>query len=181
MAVREFRIPLSIISPQEPGDHQNRGPKSAPSPSFSGFWVDFLLFQNALQNFEKTWKKMGKSRILVSHTPPKTLPKSYQNRGPKKHAIFHQFWLEFWCLLQEPTSKKRAPTQCFVNFSHNSLHRLLRAFSVQKTYRKPFQNDVRTLPKSMPKTCCFSTSIFSGFGLNFGGSWASKLEPSWLL
>ena len=26
----------------------------------------------------------------------------------------------------------------------------------------------------MPKTCCFSTSIFSGFGLDFGASWASK-------
>ena len=33
----------------------------------------------------------------------------------------------------------------------------------------------------MPKTCCFLTSIFSGFGLDFGGSWASNLEPSWLL
>ena len=28
----------------------------------------------------------------------------------------------------------------------------------------------------MPKTCCFSTSIFSGFGLDFGGSWASKIR-----
>ena len=26
----------------------------------------------------------------------------------------------------------------------------------------------------MPKTCCFLTSIFSGFGLDFGGSWTSK-------
>ena len=26
----------------------------------------------------------------------------------------------------------------------------------------------------MPKTCCFSTSIFSGFGLDFKRSWASK-------
>ncbi len=26
----------------------------------------------------------------------------------------------------------------------------------------------------MPKTCCFSTSIFSGFGVDFGRSWASK-------
>ena len=31
----------------------------------------------------------------------------------------------------------------------------------------------------MPKTYCFSASIFSGFGLDFGGSWASNLEPSW--
>ena len=37
------------------------------------------------------------------------------------------------------------------------------------------------MKKSMPKTCCFSTSIFSGFGFDFGGSWASKMEPSWLL
>jgi hypothetical protein len=28
---------------------------------------------------------------------------------------------------------------------------------------------------------CFLTSIFSGFGLDFGGSWDAKLEPSWLL
>ena len=32
----------------------------------------------------------------------------------------------------------------------------------------------------MPKTCCFLTSFFSGFGLDFGASWASKMEPSWL-
>ena len=31
----------------------------------------------------------------------------------------------------------------------------------------------------MPKTCCFLTSFFSGFGLDFGASWASKMEPSW--
>ena len=30
----------------------------------------------------------------------------------------------------------------------------------------------------MPKTCHFLTSLFSGFGLDFGGSWASNLELS---
>ena len=60
---------------------------------------------------------------------------------------------------------------CFCNFH---------AFSVQKTYQKPFQNEVRTMKKSMPKTCCFLTSIFWGSGLDFGASWASKMEPSWL-
>ena len=54
---------------------------------------------------------------------------------------------------------------CFCNFH---------AFSVQKTYQKPFQNEVRTLPKSMPTKLYFSTSIFWGFGLDFGASWASK-------
>ena len=33
----------------------------------------------------------------------------------------------------------------------------------------------------MSKTCRFSTSIFSPFGLDFGGSWAPKMEPSWVL
>ena len=28
--------------------------------------------------------------------------------------------------------------------------------------------------------CCFSTSIFSRLGLDFGRLWASKMEPSWL-
>ena len=32
----------------------------------------------------------------------------------------------------------------------------------------------------MPKTCCFSTSIFAGFGLDFGRFWASKMQPNWL-
>ena len=31
----------------------------------------------------------------------------------------------------------------------------------------------------MPKTYCFLTSIFWGFSLDFGRSWASKMEPSW--
>ena len=30
----------------------------------------------------------------------------------------------------------------------------------------------------MPQTCCFLTSFFSRFGLDFGVSWASKMEPS---
>ena len=41
-----------------------------------------------------------------------------------------------------------------------------------KTYEKPFQNDVRTLPKSMLKTSGLSTSIFSGLGFDLGRSWA---------
>ena len=41
-----------------------------------------------------------------------------------------------------------------------------------KTYEKPFQNDVRTLPKSMLKTSGLSTSIFSGLSFDLGWSWA---------
>ena len=50
---------------------------------------------------------------------------------------------------------------------------------VPRTYQKTYQNDVRTLQKSMLKIYCFFTLIFLGFGLNFGSSWASNLEPSW--
>ena len=41
-----------------------------------------------------------------------------------------------------------------------------------KTYEKPFQNDVRTLLKSMLKTFGLSTSIFSGLSFDLGWSWA---------
>ena len=47
-----------------------------------------------------------------------------------------------------------------------------------KTSQKAFQNEVRDLQKSMLKTPCFSTSIFSRLGLDLGASWASKAEPS---
>ena len=107
------------------------------------------------------------------------LPKYIKNRDPNKHAIFQQFWFDFCCLLQRPNIKIRAPSQCFVDFSHISHVRFSRAFWSLKTYQKPFQNEVRTIEKSMLKMCCFSTSNFSGFGLDLGASWASKMEPSW--
>ena len=117
---------------------------------------------------------MRKSRIWASQNHPKILPKCLRKRCPNRHVIFHRFLPDFGCLSQRPTLDFCWQGHSFVSFSHYSMFRLLYAFSVQKTYQKPFQNEVRTLPKSMPKTCCFSTSIFSGFGLNFGGSWASK-------
>ena len=52
--------------------------------------------------------------------------------------------------------------------------------------------DPKNLPKTLEKRCpnpykidpknvLFFNIDFSGFGLDFGGSWASKMEPSWLL
>ena len=35
------------------------------------------------------------------------------------------------------------------------------------------------MEKSIPKTWRLSTLIFSGFGIDFGSSGTSKLEPSW--
>ena len=60
-----------------------------------------------------------------------------------------------------------------------SLHRFGHLFCLCKTHRKPFQNGVRTMEKSIPKTWRLSTLIFSGFGIDFGCSGTSKLEPSW--
>ena len=54
------------------------------------------------------------------------------------------------------------------------------AFTLAFRYLLAARRYVRSTWNSMPKTCCFLTSIFSGFGLDFGGSWASKMEPSWL-
>ena len=129
---------------------------------------------------EKMTKKMRKSRILAFQSPPKTLPKSFQNRCPKKHTIFHSFLTLFFLILKRRNLENINFTQVksrFLRFSLKSCFCNCHAFSVQKTYQKPFQNDARTLQKSMSKTSCFSTSIFSGFGLDLGASWGSKWEP----
>ena len=60
------------------------------------FFVAFfsIFYPSKLQSkfcIEKMTKKMRKSRILAFQNPPKTLPKSFQNRCPKKHRIFTAF------------------------------------------------------------------------------------------
>ena len=72
-------------------------------------------------------------------------------------------------------------TPLFSKFSQESCSCNFHAFWTQKTCQKPTPDEARTVKKSMPKTCRFSTSIFSSFGLDFVASWASKLEPSWFL
>ena len=150
-----------FFSPQEGWDHRNPVTKFAPS-AFSGllnrlFCSSRVCFKN---DFEKTSKKLRKSWILASQNFPKIHPKCLPNRCFKKHAIFHWFLLIFGCLLQDPNLKFHAPTQCFVSFSQKSNVRFWHTFSIQKTFQKPFQNEVRTLPKSMLKTCWFLTLIF---------------------
>ena len=134
--------------------------------------------ESRLKNdIEKTSKKVRKSRILASQTLPKTLPKSYQNRGSKKHAIFHRFLLDVFLFFNLRFLENRGfpiGKSLILRFSLKSCFYKFNAFLVQKTYQKPFQNEVRTLPKSMPKMGCFLTSIFSGFGLDFGGPWDAK-------
>ena len=141
--------PLPAVSRQAPGAHF--------VAIFSNFRVSKLHSKFCM---EKTSQKVRKSWILASQSLPKTLPKSIQNRCPKKHAIFHRFLLETCFVATVPTSIFYWFLQCFLLVGHFSLNRFLHEFSVQKTYQKPFQNEARTPPKSMLKMCCFSTSIF---------------------
>ena len=82
--------------------------------------------------------------------------------------IFYWFLFDFWCLLQKLNLKFHRPSQCFVDFSHTSHVRFSRAFWIQKTYQKLFQNEIGIVKKSMPKTIRFSIQFFGASGSNFG-------------
>mgnify|MGYP001206107243 CR=1 FL=1 len=114
-------------------------------------------------------KKVRKSRFSATQNPPKILPKRLRNRCSNKHAIFHRFLLQRASVAKAPTSILYWFLQYKMALGRFSSSCFLHGFGVQKTYQKPLKNDVRTLTKSIPKTCCFSTSIFWGFGLDFGG------------
>ena len=128
---------------------------------------------------EKTSKKLRKSRILASQNPPKTPPKTTQNRCPKKNAIFHRFLFEKCFVAKMPTSISYWFLQYKMALGRFSSNCFLNGFGVPKTIQKPLKNHAWATQKSISKTCCFLTSIFSRFGLDFGASWASKMEPSW--
>ena len=82
-----FELPLSIISPREPGDDRNPGPKFGNFRPWRHLGSIFCPSETRFKNdFEKTPKKVRKSMILASQTPPKTYPKSSQKRVPKKHV-----------------------------------------------------------------------------------------------
>ena len=111
--------------------------------------------------------------------PPKTLPKSFQNQDPKKHAIWHRFLLDFFDFfyLRFLENMHFASTGArFLRFSLKSCFCNFHACLVQKINQKSFQNEVRTHPKSMPNTSRFSTSIFWGPGLDFDGFWRGFWE-----
>ena len=107
-------------------------------------------------------KKTRKSRILASQTHPETLPKSIQNRYSKKHTFFLQFLNEFCHMLQWLNLKIRAPTQCFVNFSHKCLFRFLHALLVQKPSKNLFKSRSERRKNRCQNRVVFSSSIFRG-------------------
>ena len=123
-------------------------------------------------------KQMRKSRVSASQNSSKTLPKTLPNGGSKKHMIFERIFDNIF-----QNSKPRNleninfphGKSLFLRFSLNSCFCSFLAFSTQKTYQKPFQNEVRTLPKSMPKMCCFLTSFFKVSA----SIWEALGPPSW--
>ena len=173
--------PLPLPRPIAPAadPRRPRGPGShlgVPAGTFLIFW----LFETRLKFcFAKTFKKLGKCWILTSQNRSQTPSKSNQNRRPQKHRNFHWFLIDFCPSLQKPNLDFCAHGHSFVRFLHNSRVCFWHAFWKAKPCQKPFQNEVWTLQKSMPETCLFSTSIFRKFGLDLGGPWVSKMEPSW--
>ena len=120
--------------------------------------------------------------VWGSPNPFKIHPKSIQNRASKKHSICHRFLFDlfrFFDLRFLGNVRFTTVKPLIRRFSRKSCSFDFPLFFFQKTYQKTLQNEIRTLQKSMLRTCCFSTSICEGFGLDLGGSWASKMEPSW--
>ena len=122
---------------------------------------------------------------------PKMLPKSVQNAFKIDVPQNLHFFVDFLLILvvfgfvrfffEVFKTQQKLWFCCITSISALCVCRNMKQReNIKKNYQKPFQNEVRTMKKSMSKTCCFLTSIFGGSGLDFGGSWASNLEPSWL-
>ncbi len=144
------------------------------------FFLKFLLSKHLLKfNIETTSKKVWKSRFLTSQKP---IQNPSETDVPEQTEFFYAIVaksfdvFKLWHLENINCPEEKS---MFFRFSRKACFCDFRAFFLPKIIKKPFQNEVRTLQKSMPKTCWFSTSIFWGFGLDLGGSWASKMEPSW--
>ena len=176
--------PLPLPRPNAPAaDPGSPDPPPGARIPFGGpCWhiFDFLTLRIALQillrkNIEKTRKIVD----VLSQNRSQTPSKSNQNRRPQKHRNFHWFLIDFCPSLQKPNLDFCAHGHSFVRFLHNSRVCFWHAFWKAKPCQKPFQNEAWTLQKSMPETCRFSISIFRKFGLDLGGPWVSKMEPSW--
>ena len=104
------------------------------------------------------------STILASQNPSKTLLKSYQNRCPKKHVIFHRCWLE-------NTSVARVPTRFFVLvFPILFACRTLFFTSVFSCIFGP-KNLPKTLPKRGPNPLKIDAKNMLFFNIDFFRFW----------
>ena len=98
---------------QEVRTYRRAASKICRARPWIGFFRDFLLSKKRSKFYiEKTSKKLRKSSILVSQNPPKSLPKSFQNRCPKKHAIFESF-LKIFQKFAGPLAQRRVRSRVF--------------------------------------------------------------------
>ena len=112
----------------------------------------------------------SKPRFWPPQTLPKSTPNAFKIKVPKTMQFFMHFcvpvgmFCKYAHVLSDPLKLvfRRHRTISFAS--------LLAYVLLPKTYVKPFQNEVPTFPKSIPKKYCFSISIFFNFGLDFGGS-----------
>ena len=85
----DLRITPSLSLPRAPHIPPGR-PKIDDGPPADALFFDFLPFQNVFQNLlRKNDEKSAKIDVFGLPKPSKILPKCFQNRDPKKHAIFH--------------------------------------------------------------------------------------------
>ena len=136
--------------------------------------------------FQFLWK------IIVTRTMTTTFPKRCQNQlnssksvqNPSKIEVPKKvfFFIDF--LLNRPIRSKCRHVFRIVFSNQNATRTIfltslfacvLGLKNLPKACPRRGPND----EKSMPKTCCFSTLIFSGFGLHFGGPWASQKKLCW--
>ena len=119
---------------------------------------------------------------MASQIHPKTLQKSIPNRCSRASLISYAIVAQTFDIFKRRNLENinfPLGKSMFFRFSRKACLCGFRVFFLPKIIPKPFQNEVRTLQKSMLKITRFSTSIFWDFGLDLGGSWASKMEPSW--
>ena len=96
-----------------------------------------------------------------------THPKSRYKKTCHFYRIRHRFFVVFRCTNIEILCAQPMFCKDFRCFTFSDWDR----FCIRKTSQKPLRNHPETMIKSNLQTCCFSTSIFSGLGLDFGGSW----------
>ena len=145
----------SRFLPEVPSPHPMFLP---PDPHIPPHFVRSLLLrpQNAIFSpskihlifcFHFLSKKMRKSWILPSQNPPKTLPKSIQNRCATKHTNFHGFLSNFHAWCKSRTSKFVRPANVLLTFHTIHLFALGMHFgskkptkNLSKTRSEPFKN-----------------------------------------
>ena len=139
-------------------------PHGPPQSAFEALICDFVAFQKASysllsSSLEKIAKIIDLGLPKSCQTPTKILSKSTSQKTCDVSSIFT--WL--FMFVAKPTSKKRAPTQCFVDFSHDSAYHFSNIFDPK--------NLLKTFPKRRPNPCKIDVENVWFFNIDFFGFW----------